>query len=352
MSKTCVVTGGAGFIGCALSTKLANRFDRVVVIDSLHPQIHAERKRPADLDPRVELVVADVTEASTWVPALETIRPEVVVHLAAETGTGQSLTEASRHAIANVLGTTRMLDAFATASHVPERFVLASSRAVYGEGAWRSRKAGEITYPGQRSKQQLERAEWDFPGLEPLPMDAEKTIPNPTSIYGATKLTQEQILRAWALSFGTAVNVLRLQNVYGPGQSLTNSYTGIVSLFIRMAKEGKSIPIYEDGDIGRDFVFIDDVASALDKATATDLSQSLAYDVGTGSKTTVLDLARIVAKRYEAPEPHVNGMFRNGDVRCAVANIDRTVRELEWRPLKSVDEGIGQLSEWVDSQLG
>jgi len=123
-------------------------------------------------------------------------------------------------------------------------------------------------------------------------------------------------------------------------------------LFIRMAKEGKSIPVYEDGDIGRDFVFIDDVASALDKATATDLSQSLAYDVGTGSKTTVLDLARIVAKRYGAPEPHVNGMFRNGDVRCAVANIDRTVRELEWRPLKSVDEGIGQLSEWIDSQLG
>ena len=98
MPKTCVMTGGAGFIGCALSAKLANRFDRVVVIDSLHPQIHAERKRPADLDPRVELVVADVTEASTWPQALETIRPEVVVHLAAETGTGQSLTEASRHA--------------------------------------------------------------------------------------------------------------------------------------------------------------------------------------------------------------------------------------------------------------
>ena len=159
MSKTCMVTGGAGFIGCALSTKLADRFDRVVVIDSLHPQIHAERKRPAELDPRVELMVADVTEASTWAQALETTRPEVVVHLAAETGTGQSLTEASRHAIANVLGTTRMLDAFATVSHVPERFVLASSRAVYGEGAWRSRNPGEVTYPGQRSKQQLERAE-------------------------------------------------------------------------------------------------------------------------------------------------------------------------------------------------
>ncbi|MER9652417.1 NAD-dependent epimerase/dehydratase family protein [Mesorhizobium sp. M0152] len=352
MSKMCVVTGGAGFIGCALSTKLADRFGRVIVVDNLHPQIHAEQKRPAALDPRVELLIADVTEASAWARVLEIARPEVVVHLAAETGTGQSLTEASRHAVTNVVGTTRMLDAFAAVSHVPERFVLASSRAVYGEGAWRSKKAGEVTYPGQRSKQQLERAEWDFPGLEPLPMVAEKTIPNPTSIYGATKLTQEQILRAWALSFGTAVNVLRLQNVYGPGQSLTNSYTGIVSLFIRMAKEGKSIPIYEDGDIGRDFVFIDDVASALDKATATDLAQSLAYDVGTGSKTTVLDLARVVAKRYGAPEPHVNGMFRNGDVRCAVANIDRTVRELEWRPLKSVDEGIGQLSEWIDSQIG
>jgi dTDP-L-rhamnose 4-epimerase len=119
-----------------------------------------------------------------------------------------------------------------------------------------------------------------------------------------------------------------------------------------MAKEGKSIPIYEDGDIGRDFVFIDDVASAIDKATTTNLSQSLAYDVGTGFKTTVFDLAKIIAKRYGAPEPRVNGMFRNGDVRCAVANIDRTVRELEWRPLHDVERGIGELSGWIDSRLG
>ncbi|ESZ47900.1 NAD-dependent epimerase/dehydratase family protein [Mesorhizobium sp. M0016] len=351
MSKICVVTGGAGFIGCALSTKLADRFGRVIVIDSLHPQIHAERKRPVELDPRVELIIADVTEASTWAQALETVRPDVVVHLAAETGTGQSLTEASRHALVNVVGTSRMLDAFAAASHVPERFVLSSSRAVYGEGAWRSMKSGEVTYPGQRSRQQLERAEWDFLGLEPMSMNAESVVPHPSSIYGATKLAQEQMLRSWALSFGSAVNVLRLQNVYGPGQSLTNPYTGIVSLFIRMAREGKSIPIYEDGNIGRDFVFIDDVGSAIVMATETELSQSLAYDVGTGQKTTILELAKIIAGRYGAPEPHVNGMYRNGDVRWAVAEIGRTVTDLKWQPQCSVESGIGRLCDWVDMRL-
>ena len=154
--------------------------------------------------------------------------------------------------------TTRMLDALARSHFLPERIILASTRAIYGEGAWRNNDTGDIIYPGQRSRSQLERREWDFPGLSFLPFAALSTEPRPTSIYGATKLAQEHILRAWALSFGTKVVILRLQNVYGPGQSLINSYTGIVSLFARLARAHKSIPIYEDGQMLRDFVFIDD----------------------------------------------------------------------------------------------
>ena len=198
-----------------------------------------------------------------WSEVLADARPDVVIHLAAETGTGQSLTEATRHAEVNVVGTTRMLDAFSQLHHMPRRVVLASSRAVYGEGAWRDRKTGAISYPGQRSKAQLERGEWDFPGLECLPFDAAVTTPSPTSVYGATKLAQEHILKSWALSFDVEVGLLQIAERLRSGQSLSNPYTGIVSLFARLAREGKSIPVYEDGEIVRDFVFIEDVAEAL-----------------------------------------------------------------------------------------
>ena len=258
---TCLVTGGAGFIGTAMSPLLAERFARVVAVDSLHPQIHPSAERPADLHASVELVVGDVTEAGTWERVLADVRPDVVVHLAAETGTGQSLAEASRHALTNVVGTTRMFDAMLAHDALPRRIVLASSRAVYGEGAWRA-SGGEVFHPGQRTAEILERAEWDFPDAAPIAMSAATTRPAPVSVYGATKLAQENLLTSWAQSVHVEPVILRLQNVYGPGQSLINPYTGIMSLFCRLAKAGESIPLYEDGQVRRDFVLIDDVARA------------------------------------------------------------------------------------------
>ncbi len=165
MLKTCIVTGGAGFIGCAISSGLANAFERVVVIDNLHPQIHANRERPSALDKRVELVVDDVTDSDAWDRLLSSVKPDVVVHLAAETGTGQSLTEGTRHANVNVVGTTQMLDAFVRAGSLPKRIVLTSSRATYGEGAWRDKNDGSIIYPGQRSQAMLESGVWIFQAL-------------------------------------------------------------------------------------------------------------------------------------------------------------------------------------------
>ena len=145
--RTCLITGGAGFIGCAIAPALAQEFERVVAIDNLHPQIHAQRVRPEALDDRVELVVADVTREEAWTELLADVAPEVVIHLAAETGTGQSLTEATRHAEVNVVGTTRMLDAFVALKRMPRRVVLTSSRAVYGEGAWIDSAGACLPYP-------------------------------------------------------------------------------------------------------------------------------------------------------------------------------------------------------------
>jgi len=290
---TCLVTGGAGFIGCALSASLAERFARVVVLDNLHPQIHPVRVRPAALDARCELVIGDVTRAEDWDALLATCKPDAVVHLAAETGTGQSLTEATRHATVNVVGTSQLLDGLHRHGCVPGRMVLSSSRAVYGEGLWQQAD-GRSFSPGQRTQAQLAAGRWDFADAQPLAFRAAATPAAPTSVYGATKLAQEHVLGAWVLAQGSSPRVLRLQNVYGPGQSLSNPYTGIVSLFVRMAKAGQSIPLYEDGLMTRDFVFIDDVAAAL--LAALDAPQGgFVADVGTGQAATVREIAELIA---------------------------------------------------------
>ena len=315
----------------------------------IRDRIHATRDRPAALHARVELVRGDVTDRAGWDGLLARHHPDTIIHLAAETGTGQSLTEATRHASVNVVGATQMLDALARHDRLPHRIVLASSRAVYGEGEWRD-AGGALHYPGQRSRAQLGARVWDFPGLTPVPFAAGRTQARPTSVYGATKLTQELILRAWALSFDVEVCVLRLQNVYGPGQSLNNSYTGIVSLFARMARAGQAIPLYEDGEIVRDFVYIDDVARAVCRMAIGSVPPAEAYDVGSGVPTTIRQLAVAIANIYGAPAPVVNGAFRNGDVRAASCDIGRTRQALGWAPEWSVARGVEALCAWIDAR--
>ncbi len=346
-SGICLVTGGAGFIGCAVSEALADHYDQVVAIDNLHPQVHATQERPEALDPRVELVRGDVTSAADWDALLADVRPTAVLHLAAETGTAQSLTEATRHAMVNVVGTTEMLDALVRHGTLPERVVLTSSRAVYGEGAWADSQGG-LHYPGQRSAAMLEAGQWDFPGLTPTPFESSRVKPTPTSVYGSTKLAQENVLTSWCLALNVRPVVFRLQNVYGPGQSLTNPYTGIVSLFAQKAKAGEVIPVYEDGEIVRDFVFIDDVVSAVRQGLRDAPATEDPWDIGSGEGTSILRLAELVAAVYDAPEPQVTGQFRNGDIRAARCDITAATETLGWQPEVMVAEGVRRLCEWLD----
>ncbi|WP_127531985.1 NAD-dependent epimerase/dehydratase family protein [Paenibacillus kobensis] len=348
--KTCLITGGAGFIGCEVSKLIEETFEHIIIVDNLHPQIHKSNQKPERMSSKANLVVADVTDPSTWDDLLSKWKPNIILHLAAETGTGQSLTESTRHANVNVVGTTQMLDALVRHNVMPDKIVLSSSRAVYGEGKWKTEDGAEV-YPGQRSNEQLVRGEWDFPGAAFLPMNSNNVNPMPTSIYGATKLTQEQLIACWCKSYDVDYTILRLQNVYGPGQSLINSYTGIVNLFVRLAKQKQSIPLYEDGMMIRDFVFITDVARAIFEVMLNEKANGQTFDIGSGYGATIKEVAELIAERYNAPSPEVCGKYRNGDVRHAQADISDTLKQLNWVPNVSVHEGMHLLCDWIDSQI-
>jgi dTDP-L-rhamnose 4-epimerase len=352
LSTSVLVTGGAGFIGSALSHRLVKAGYDVAVMDVLHPQVHAG-DAAIDLPPSVRFFTGDVSHAPDWDAVLRLFRPSQIVHLAAETGTAQSLTEATRHASVNVVGTAQLLDALSRSALVPDQFVLASSRAVYGEGAWQC--GDDVFYPRPRSHAQLVAGIWDPQGptgepAVPLASCAGRTQPRPTNIYAATKLAQEHMLTAWTAAHDASLSVLRLQNVYGPGQSLTNSYTGIVALFARLAREQRPLEVYEDGRIVRDFVFIDDVVDALFATLQRPATEPRCLDIGSGIPTTIHELARKIAAICDAPEPTVVPKFRDGDVRAASCTIEPAKNELDWRPKWALEDGLRALLEWIGRQ--
>ena len=182
------------------------------------------------------------------------------------------------------------------------------------------------------------------------PFESGRVKATPTSVYGSTKLAQENVLSSWCLALGVTPVVFRLQNVYGPGQSLTNPYTGIVSLFAQLAKSGESIPVYEDGQIIRDFVFIDDVAAAVLAGLRRQQGTTDPWDIGSGEATSILRLAELVAEVYGAPAPHITAQFRNGDVRAASCDISAATSALGWQPQVMVAEGVARLCAWLDAR--
>ena len=252
-SERVLITGGAGFIGTRLARSLLQSGADVLAYDNLHPQIHGDK--PV-LDPSIPLVRGDVRDRHALQAAVHGYRPTIVVHLAAETGTGQSADEPTRYAEVNVVGTAQLIEAMRSGSQPPRRVVLAATRAVYGEGAYADSAGNLMVPPPRRAADMAARrfGLFDSRGdlLAPVPTP-ESLPPAPASVYGSTKLMQEYLLQQTASAWGVAI--LRLQNVYGPGQSLRNPYTGVLSIFCQQAMAGQVLNIYEDGDIHRDFVW-------------------------------------------------------------------------------------------------
>lgn len=352
---TSFITGGAGFIGSRLARRLARRGETVVVFDNLNPQIHSRRPVMPDWPETVRFQKGDVRDADALSAALEAAKPRTVYHLAAETGTGQSYDEPARYCDVNVGGTCNLIEGLRKTGLDGARIVLAGSRAVYGEGGARNEDGRMVCAPPRRVSD-LAAGEFmpkDEAGkaLTPCPTP-ESLDPRPASVYASSKLMQEFILTQCSAGTSFQVVILRFQNVYGPGQSLFNSYTGVLSIFARQILDGKELDIYEDGEITRDFVYVDDVVAALEAAGAADAPPDGPVNIGAGSDATILDAAKILLRALGVPEGgyRITGHFRPGDVRYAVADTMLAKTGLGWRPKVSLEAGLGALAEWAKGE--
>lgn len=356
---TVLVTGGAGFIGSHLVKALRKDGLRVRVLDTLSPQIHGAV--PRDLDwlhsEGVEFVRGSVTDPRLVESCLD--GPRYVVHLAAETGTGQSMYEIERYNAVNSQGTALLLDVMMNRSKAKvSRFVLASSRSVYGEGAYACMICDPQArvFPPARSATALAAHEWEpkCPGcgqaLTALATRETDTL-QAASIYAATKYAQEELVRIACGTLGVGFALLRFQNVYGEGQSLKNPYTGILSIFSNRVRRDLDLPIFEDGKETRDFVHVEDIARSIHAALTNQTSADCAINVGSGAGTSVLEVAQqLTLALGRKPNLKVTGEYRIGDIRHNFADITRLREKLNLSPSVSLAIGLGRLAQWILAQ--
>ena len=348
-----LITGGAGFIGSRLARRFADQGARVTVLDALIPQVHGERP---DESPLLESLEGIATVVRGTVTSTADIRAAltgatIVVHLAAETGTGQSMYEIDRYVDVNVGGTAKLLDLLANEPHSVRRLVIASSRSIYGEGAYLT-DTGRIVYPPHRADAAMAAGDFDvhMPGEGPIrtiPTD-ERAALHPSSVYGITKQMQESLIMTVGPTIGVEPVSLRYQNVYGPGQSLKNPYTGILSIFSTLIRQGKEINIFEDGLESRDFVYIDDVIEATFLASTVTAAAGGIFNVGSGVATTVNDVVAALFAAYGLEVPtRVSGNYRLGDIRHNTADTTQLRETLGFVPAVEFREGVARFAEWV-----
>jgi dTDP-L-rhamnose 4-epimerase len=356
--KKVLITGGAGFIGANLSLHLIKKGYEVTVLDNLSPQIHgmnAATDSPLyqSIKDKVHFINGTVTSKSDWLKAIDD--NTVIVHLAAETGTGQSMYQIERYVQVNIGGTALMLDILANEKTAVKKIIIASSRAIYGEGKYLAEDETSL-YPLQRQKENLDKGFFEvtyegYPGKLKLMATDEESKIHPSSVYGITKQNQEQLVMTVCPSIGIQPVAFRYQNVYGPGQSLSNPYTGILSIFSTQIKNKKGINIFEDGYESRDFVFIDDVVQATILGIEEDAANAQVFNVGAGIPTTVLQVARTLISSYGEEVPlQVTGNYRSGDIRHNYADITKIKRLLGFNPSVSFEEGIRLFTLWVNNQ--
>lgn len=357
--KNILITGGAGFIGSNLALKLVAKGYDVTVLDNLSKQIHGEEPEKASplylsVKDKVRFIKGSVTSREDWVKTLD--GQEAVVHLAAETGTGQSMYEIEKYVNTNIGGTALLLDILANTKHTVKKVVVAESRAIYGEGKYWSSELERYVYPTERKDEDMQNGDFEvkYPKCkQPLELvgTTEDSMIHPTSVYGITKQVQGQLVHLVCQSLGIQSVSFRYQNVYGPGQSLSNPYTGILSIFSTRIKNNNAINIFEDGKETRDFVYIDDVVDATICGLEVPEANGHVFNIGTGVAIDVLTVAKTLCEKYEIDVPiMVSGNYRLGDIRHNYADITKARKILGFEPKWSFNDGIAQFCKWVNSQ--
>jgi len=350
-----LVTGGAGFIGSHLVRRALHEGCSVAVLDNFSPQVHAgTQELPLDLVDHVEMYKGDVRDRRLVSRALE--GRDVLVHFAAETGTGQSMYEVARYQDVNIGGTATIIDTLANSrKSCIEKVILASSRAIYGEGRYCCAEDG-VVYPGPRLLEDLRAGRF-----EPLcprckltcspEATAEDAPAQALSFYGLTKYVQEEMVRMFGRACGFPVYALRYQNVYGPGQSLSNPYTGILAIFSSLARSGSTIQVFEDGQESRDFIFVDDAIEATWRFVTREEDSIESFNVGTGEPINVLQVATEITRFFGGnSQVCITGAFREGDIRHNFADLSKVHHATGFTPRFRFREGLQRFLEWATEQ--
>lgn len=352
--KTILITGGAGFIGSNLSLKLIEKGYEVTVLDNLSPQIHGEYSPLYEsIKDKVNFIKGTVLSYDDWKKALDGI--DVVVHLAAETGTGQSMYEIEKYTDVNIKGTSIFLDILANEKHSVKKMIVASSRSIYGEGKYDCPKCG-IVYPNERKDEDMKNGDFavkcPYCGMDAKLLATDETSKiHPSSIYGITKQVQEQMFLVMGKSLNIPAVAFRYQNVYGAGQSLSNPYTGILSIFSTRIKNGNDINIFEDGKESRDFVYVDDVVEATILGIEKDEANYEVFNVGLGEAIDVNTVADTLVRAYDSNSKiTISGNYRLGDIRDNYADLDKIKSKLGFQPKVGFEEGIRRFTSWVNAQ--
>jgi dTDP-L-rhamnose 4-epimerase len=351
LADTILITGGAGFIGRYVARALLDKGHRVRVLDSMIEQVHGSRKRPDGLDADVDVVIGDVRDETALLKALKGV--DKVVHLAAEVGVGQSMYAVDRYVSVNDYGTAVLFQQLI--DNPVKRVVVASSMSIYGEGLYRTAD-GDIAEDVVRQPRASENAPWD-----PLDAQGRPLIPVPTpewkrptlaSVYALTKYVQERLTLTLAPVYGMEGVALRLWNAYGPGQALSNPYTGVLAIFSSRIHNNQPPMIFEDGHQRRDFVHVEDVAQAFVLALEHPKAAGEVYNVGSGHDRSVRDVADLLAMAMNRPDiaPEITGKARIGDIRHNIADIGKAQAELGFQPRRDFSEGLAELAEWVAKQ--
>jgi dTDP-L-rhamnose 4-epimerase len=351
VSEKVLITGGAGFIGRQVTAELLRRGNQVRVLDCLLPQVHGDVERPEGLDSEAELIVADVRDGDAIARALDGV--DSVVHLAAEVGVGQSMYEVERYTSANDVGTAVLFERLI--DHPVRRVVTASSMSIYGEGLYRGAN-GTLIETAERGIVRDGQKIWDPLDELGLPLTPVATPewkrPSLASIYALNKYVQERTTHIMGAPYGIETVCLRLFNVYGPGQALSNPYTGVLAIFASRLLNGQQPMIFEDGEQRRDFVHVSDVARAFADALVLSEASGQTFNIGSGEDRSVTQvaeaLARAMGKNDLAPE--IVGKARIGDIRHCFCDTSLAEEKLGFRARQDFEAGLAELAEWVQQQ--